>query len=57
MPAGFDRCVENGGRVRTIAGPNEQYNVPKGHYRRVCILRGDFYLGHVEKKKEKSSKS
>lgn len=48
MPAAFDRCVAAGGKVRTVNGPSEQFSVPKGKYRRICILKGQVHLGEVK---------
>lgn len=45
MPAEFDRCVANGGRVRT-------QTLSKGRYRRICYLNGKSYPGHVKTKKK-----
>ena len=46
MPAGFERCVKQGGRVRTI--------VPKkGKYLHVCYLDGKAYRGEVKTKRKK----
>lgn len=41
MPAGFDKCRSNGGRIRT-----EQ--VGDGQYRHVCYLDGKRYPGYVK---------
>lgn len=54
MPAGYDRCVKMGGRVRTISGPNKQRGLKTGEYIHVCYLGGKEYRGY--KKKKKSSK-
>jgi hypothetical protein len=45
MPAGFDRCVKNGGRVwtETLSG---------GRYRHVCRIGGKTYRGHIKTKKK-----
>jgi len=45
MPAGFLRCVRNGGRVRTKKLPN-------GRYIHICYLKGKSYSGEVKKKKK-----
>jgi hypothetical protein len=45
MPASFDTCVSEGGRVRTI--------VPKpGKYLRVCFKDGKSYSGEMKTTKE-----
>lgn len=47
MPAGFDRCVKNGGRVRTK-------KLSGGRYMHICWLNGKSYAGEVHTKKKKS---
>jgi len=44
MPAGFDRCVKRGGRVRTLKLSGRKY-------RHICYLNGKAYLGKVKTKK------
>lgn len=51
MPAGFDRCVKNGGRVRTK-------KLSGGRYMHICRLNGKSYAGEIHtKKKVKKKKS
>ena len=53
MPEDFERCVRNGGRVRTKKLPN-------GKYIKLCFLNGKSYSGEVHTKetiKKKSKKS
>jgi len=45
MPAGFDRCVKNGGRVRTIKRGKDKYQ-------HICYLHGSSYAGEVKTKKK-----
>lgn len=45
MPAAFDMCVKNGGKVRTVT-------LPKGKYMHVCYIHGHAHPGEVKKKKE-----
>lgn len=48
MPADFDRCVSQGGRVRTIS-------VGKDKYMRVCYDRsGNSHAGEVRRREGKS---
>lgn len=49
MPAEFERCVKDGGRVRTI-------DVNKTQYMHVCFLNGKSYRGEVKDRKQKSLK-
>ena len=52
MPAGFDKCVNNGGRVRTVKGPNKKLGVGAGEYVHFCFLNGKSYRGHTKKKRK-----
>jgi len=52
MPESFDNCVKNGGKVRTVSGPNEEVGVKKGEYVHVCFLNGKLYRGHTKKKQK-----
>lgn len=56
MPESFDRCVENGGRVRTISGPNKKYGLKKGEYRKICFIDNSAFMGHKTKKKSEKGK-
>lgn len=51
MPKGFDTCVRNGGKVRTITG--KQFGMSKGQYRHICTINGGSYYGHVKTKEKK----
>ena len=53
MPEAFEKCVRNGGRVRTISGPSKQFGLAKGQYRHVCFINGGSHLGHVKTKEKK----
>lgn len=44
MPAGFDKCVELGGYIKTI-------QKGKGKYQRICSIKNKTYRGHIKKKK------
>ena len=44
MPADFDRCVREGGRVRTIK-PNPS------EFLRICFIDGKSFRGEVKKTK------
>lgn len=46
MPAGFDKCVKDGGRVRTK-------KLSGNRYMPICFIKGKSYAGHVKKKKGK----
>jgi len=47
MPAGFDRCVKAGGRVRTK-------DLGNGKYMHICFLNGKSYAGEVKTKKSEN---
>jgi len=53
MPADFERCVKEGGRVRTVSGPNKQHGVKAGQYVKYCFKSGKSYRGHTETKEKK----
>lgn len=55
MPADFDACVRNNGRVRTISGPNKQYGLGKNEYCHVCFDKKGMHMGE-KKTKEKETK-
>ena len=44
MPRDFERCVKNGGRVRTK-------KLSGGRYMHICFLNGKSYAGEVKTKK------
>jgi len=52
MPKSFDKCVRRGGKVRTITGKNAHFEVPEGHYRRICMIDGKTTKGHLKLKKK-----
>ena len=49
MPIAFNRCVKNGGRVRTK-------KLKGGKYMHICFLGGSSYAGEIKKKKSKKKK-
>ena len=53
MPEAFEACVRNGGRVRTISGPNKLFGLAKGQYRHLCFLKGKSYSGETKTKETK----
>ncbi len=46
MPADFDKCRKEGGRIRTIT-------LKGGRYMRVCYLNGKSHAGEVRQRKGK----
>lgn len=50
MPEGFTNCVKNGGRVRTVTGPNKQIGLKKGQYCHVCFDKKGAHRGHTKTK-------
>ena len=46
MPAAFNRCVANGGKVRTK-------DLGGGRYQYICIFKGEVYPGEVHRKSKK----
>jgi hypothetical protein len=45
MPAGFDKCVEQGGYIRTIQKKG-------GKYQRTCSIKGKIFKSEIKKKKK-----
>lgn len=56
MPKDFERCVKEGGRVRTVSGPNKLFGLKKGEYRHICFLNGKSFLGEIKTKKKEGEK-
>lgn len=52
MPKGWEKCIKQGGKIRTISGPDSKWKVPKGKYRHICFLPdGKTHRGHLKTKK------
>jgi len=47
MPKDFERCVINGGRVRTKT-------LSDGRYFKICFIDGKSYKGHTHNPKKKT---
>lgn len=52
MPAAFDKCVKEGGRVRTVSGPSKRFGLTKGQYIHFCFKDGKAYRGEVKTTKK-----
>jgi len=52
MPEGFDRCANNGGKVRRVSGPNKEHGLKDDEYVDYCYQDGKSHRGHVKKKSE-----
>ena len=53
MPKSFERCRKNGGRIRTVSGPNKSMGLSKNEYIHICILDDKIYRGEIKTKKGK----
>jgi hypothetical protein len=53
MPEAFEKCRRNGGRVRTVSGPDKAFDLKEGQYRHVCFIGGAMHLGEVKTKQKK----
>jgi len=49
MPAAFERCQKNGGKIRTKELGN-------GKYVHVCFYKGKSFIGEIKKKESDKSK-
>lgn len=56
MPRDFNICRRNGGKIRTVSGPNKQYGLGPHEYMHVCVLNNEVYKGEIKVKKESSQK-
>jgi len=54
MPEAFEKCKNNGGRIRTVTGPSKRFGLSAGEYKHICFLNGEMYEG--ERKAKKSPK-
>lgn len=57
MPAGFNKCVRDKGRIRTVKGPNKKHGLKAGEYVKFCYINGKSYRGHKHKNKKSKKKS
>lgn len=57
MPKAFERCVEQGGRVRTVSGPSKKHGLGPNEYVRYCTLNGESHRGEVKRKGESDNES
>jgi len=53
MPQDFEKCAREGGRVRTVSGPNKKHGLKAGEYRKYCFKDGKSYAGETETKEKK----
>ena len=53
MPADFERCQRQGGKIRTMSGPNKIIGLEKNQYIHICILKGKVYRGEIKTKEAK----
>lgn len=60
MPKGFDNCVKNKGRVRTISGNSSEnrrkFGITKTQFVRVCFLDNKMFIGEKRYKKVRRPK-
>jgi hypothetical protein len=58
MPKAFEKCVKNGGKVRTVSGPSKKHGLDDGEYVKYCTDKnGKTHRGEVKKKSKKSNNS
>lgn len=56
MPAAFEKCVSEGGKVRTVSGPNKSQGLKGGQYVKFCTKDGKTHRGYVKSKSTKNVK-
>ncbi len=54
MPADFERCVQDGGKVRTVTGPSKSLGLRENEYVRLCIFKGVVHRGEVRRRQRKA---
>ena len=52
MPEAFEKCIKEGGRVRTMTGPDKEHGLAEGEYMHICYQGDKSYAGEVKKKKK-----
>ena len=52
MPKDFEKCVQSGGKVRTVSGPSKEHGLENDEYVKYCYKGGKSYRGHVQKNKK-----
>ena len=50
MPEDFDKCLRDGGKVKTVKGPSKEHGLKKGEFVKLCTLNGKTYRGYVKTK-------
>ena len=50
MPASFDKCVSEGGRVRTVSGVDSKFGLKADEYIHICFDGKEMHRGEVKKK-------
>jgi len=57
MPAGFDKCEKEGGKMRTVSGPNKRFGLGNGEYVHICFdKKGAMHRGYTKKGREEMKK-
>jgi len=51
MSKAFEKCVRRGGEIKKIDGKNNHFEIPDGHYRRICVLKDKTHKGPLKQKK------
>ena len=55
IPAAFNRCVNAGGRVRTVTGPSKEHGLKKNQFVKYCFRDGQSHRGHVHTKSRREA--
>jgi len=50
MPKDFLQCVKDGGRVRTVSGPDKKHGLKEEQYVKYCYKDGESFRGEVKEK-------
>lgn len=51
MSKAFEKCVRRNGEISIVKGKNKYFEVPEGHYRRICVLNDKTHKGPLKQNK------
>jgi len=54
MPEAFEKCRRNGGKIRTVSGPNKEHGLKENQYVHYCVIQGESFRGEIKTKKKES---
>jgi len=52
MSKAFEKCIRRNGEVTKILGKNTHFEIPDGHYRRICVINDKTHKGPLKQNKK-----